>query len=87
MNWPVRISPRRLRAVLAAAIGLAALALVSIGYRAVAEWQHAASLVASRRAASAADLLVSALAHDMRGAHTSVLLSAARDGLQNGAAA
>ena len=86
MNWLWRISPRRLRAVLAAAIGLSALALVSIGYRAVAEWQHAASLVASRRAASAADLLVSALAHDMRGAHTSVLLSAARDGLSGSTA-
>jgi signal transduction histidine kinase len=83
VNWFRRISPRRLRAVLAAAIGLSALALVSIGYRAVAEWQHAASLVASRRAASAADLLVSALAHDMRGAHTSVLLSAGRDGISS----
>jgi signal transduction histidine kinase len=83
VNLLLRISPRRLRAVLAAAIGLSALALVSIGYRAVAEWQHAASLVASRRAASAAELLVSALAHDMRGAHTSVLLSVGRDGLSN----
>jgi len=83
VNWFGRISPRRLRAILAAAIGVSALALVSIGYRAVAEWQHAASLVASRRAASAADLLVSALAHDMRGAHTSVLLSAGRDGLSS----
>ena len=43
MNWFTRIPPRRLRAVLASAIGLSALALVSIGYRAVAEWQHAAS--------------------------------------------
>jgi signal transduction histidine kinase len=83
VNWLGRISPRRLRAVLAAAIGLSALALVFTGYRAVAEWQHAASLVASRRAASAADLLVSALSHDMRGAHTSVLLSVGRDGLSS----
>jgi signal transduction histidine kinase len=86
VNWFTRIPPRRLRAVLASAIGLSALALVSIGYRAVAEWQHAASLVASRRAASAADLLVSALAHDMRGAHTSVLLTATRDGLVDASA-
>ena len=86
MNWFSRISPRRLRAILAAAIGLSALALVFVGYRAIAEWQGAASLVASRRAASAADLLVSALAHDMRGAHTSVLLSAGRDGLTSSSA-
>jgi signal transduction histidine kinase len=81
------VSPRRLRAVLASAIGLSALALVSIGYRAVVEWQHAAGLVAARRAESAADLLVSALSHDMRGAHTAVLLTAERDGLAGGPAA
>jgi signal transduction histidine kinase len=77
----------RLRAVLAAAIALSALALVWIGYRAVVEWQHAAGLVASRRAAAAADLLVSALSHDMRGAHTSTLLTAERDELATGPAA
>ena len=86
MNWSSHISPGRLRAILASAIGLSALALVSVGYRAVVEWQHAAGLVASRRAASAAELLVSALSHDMRGAHTSVLLSAERDGLAGGPA-
>jgi signal transduction histidine kinase len=73
--------------VLAAAIALSALALVWIGYRAVVEWEHAAGLVASRRAAAAADLLVSALSHDMRGAHTSTLLSAERDDLAGGPAA
>jgi signal transduction histidine kinase len=76
-----RISPRRLRLVLASAIGLSALALVWIGYRAVVEWRHAAGLVASRRAAAAADLLVSALSHDMRGAQTLVLQGASRDTL------
>lgn len=81
------MSQARLRAILAAAIGLSALALIWIGYRAVAEWQHAAGLVASRRAASAADLLVSALSHDMRGAHTSVLLAAEREGLAAGSTA
>jgi hypothetical protein len=80
-------SQARLRAILAAAIGLSALALIWIGYRAVAEWQHSAGLVASRRAASAADLLVSALSHDMRGAHTSVLLAAEREGLAAGSTA
>ena len=81
MTWRASLSSRPLRVILASAIGLSALALVSIGYRAVLEWQHAAALVASRRAASAVDLLISALSRDMRGAHTSVLLSAERDGL------
>ena len=81
------MSARTLRLVLAAAIGLSALALVSIGYRAVVEWQHAAGLVASRRAAAAADLLASALSRDMRGAHTSVLLAAERDRLAAGSSA
>ena len=79
MNAFPRIPPRRLRAILASAIGLSALALIAIGYRAVSEWQHAAALVASRRAEAAADLLVSALSHDMRGAHASVLATAVRD--------
>ena len=81
------MSARTLRLVLAAAIGLSALALVSIGYRAVVEWQHAAGLVASRRAAAAADLLASALSRDMRGAHTLVLLAAERDRLAAGSSA
>jgi len=79
VNSLPRIAPRRLRAILASAIGLSALALIAIGYRAVSEWQHAAALVASRRAEAAADLLVSALSHDMRGAHASVLATAVRD--------
>jgi signal transduction histidine kinase len=87
VNWSVRLSTRRTRALLASAIGLSALALVWIGYRAVAEWQHAAALVATRRAASAVDLLASALSRDMRGAHTLVLLSAERDGLAGGSTA
>ena len=79
--------PRRLRIILATAIGMSALALLLIGYRAVAEWQHAASLVASRRASAAVDLLVSALSRDMRGAHRSVLLSVEREGLARGTTA
>jgi signal transduction histidine kinase len=84
MNWLSHIPPGRLRAVLASAIGLSGLALVYIGYRGVAEWQHAAALVASRRATSAVELLASALSRDMRGAHDSVLLTAEREGLANG---
>ncbi|HUR33158.1 MAG TPA: HAMP domain-containing sensor histidine kinase [Vicinamibacterales bacterium] len=86
MTWSTRIPPTRLRFVLASAIGLSALALVWIGYRAVVEWRHAAGLVASRRASSAADLLVSALSHDMRGAHTLVLAGAGRDGVAGSSA-
>ena len=84
MNWVTQIPPRRLRAILASAIGVSAVALLWIGYRAVGEWQHAAGLVASRRAAAAAELLVSALSHDMRGAHTTVLIGAERDDLADG---
>lgn len=84
MNWFTQLPPRRLRAILASAIGVSAVALLWIGYRAVSEWQHAAGLVASRRAAAAAELLVSALSHDMRGAHTTVLVGAERDDLADG---
>ena len=81
-----RLSTPRLRILLAAAIAASTLALVFIGYRAVREWQRAASLVAARRAAAAADLLASALSRDMRGAHASILRSAERDGLVGGPA-
>ncbi len=84
MTWFTQLPPRRLRAILASAIGVSALALLWIGYRAIGEWQQAAGLVASRRAAAAAELLVSALSHDMRGAHTSVLVAAERDHLADG---
>ena len=87
MKWFLQLSPRRLRTLLASAIALSGLALVLVGYRAVVEWQHAAGLVASRRATSAVELLVSTLAHDMRGAHTSVLVGAEREGLASGSRA
>lgn len=73
------LSGWRLSATLALAVGVSALALVVTGYRAVVEWQHAAALVAVRRAESAADLLVAALARDMRGAQLQVLAAAERD--------
>lgn len=87
MNWLFRLSARARRTLLASAIGLSGLILVLVGYRAVVEWRHAATLVASRRATSAVELLVSALAHDMRGAHTTVLANAQRDDLAGGSAA
>ncbi len=57
------------------AIGVSIAALLATGYSAVAEWRHAAALVASRRAESAADLLVSALSRDMRSVQHDVLTS------------
>jgi len=87
VNWLLQLSARTRRRLLASAIVLSGLILVLIGYRAVIEWRHAATLVASRRAASAVELLVSALAHDMRGAHTSVLVNADRDNLAVGSSA
>jgi signal transduction histidine kinase len=77
---------RRLSGWLAGAVCLSAAALVWIGDRAVVEWKHAAAQVASRRADAAADLLVAALARDMRGAQQLVLSSADRDGLTVGRA-
>lgn len=59
---------RRLTGWLASAVVMSALALVWVGYRAVSEWQHAAGEVALRRAEAAVDLLLTALARDMRGA-------------------
>ncbi len=87
MNWLFRLPARARRVLLASAIGLSGLILVLIGYRAVIEWRHAAALVASRRATSAVELLISALAHDMRGAHTTVLVNAERDNLAAGSPA
>lgn len=71
---------RRLSAWLAAAACVSATALVWIGYRAVIEWEQAAAQVAARRAEAAVDLLVAALARDMRGAQQVILTSADRDG-------
>ena len=46
------------------------------GYRAIREWQRSAVLLADRRANDAVDLLVTALARDMRGVQDSVLQAA-----------
>jgi signal transduction histidine kinase len=60
-------------------IAVCAAVLVLTGYRAVVEWQNAAALVAARRAESAADLLVAALARDMRGVQQQVLTGIERN--------
>jgi signal transduction histidine kinase len=70
---------------LVVAVCLSAAALVWTGYRAITEWEQAAAQVASRRAQAAVDLLVAALARDMRGGQQLMLTSADRDGLTMGA--
>lgn len=86
MSVATRFAQRRFSVPLAAVIAIAAAALVWTGYRAIREWELAASEVASRRAESAVSLLVSALLRDMRGAQQRVLSTAERDGLTQGKA-
>jgi signal transduction histidine kinase len=69
---------------LVAAVSVSAAVLVWTGYRAIEEWEQAAAQVASRRAEAAANLLVAALARDMRGVQQLMLTSAERDGLTAG---
>ena len=80
------LARRRVIGPLAAVIIIATGALVWTGYRAVSQWERAASEVASRRAESAVNLLVSALVRDMRGAQQRILANAERDGLVPGKA-
>jgi signal transduction histidine kinase len=47
--------------------------LAAVGYRAIAEWQRSAALLAQRRADASADQLVTAITRDMRGVQGSVL--------------
>lgn len=79
MTAPRTIFGRRLSQVLVSAVAVCAVALVLIGYSAVVEWRNAASLVAARRAEAAADMLVAALARDMRGAQLQALAAIERD--------
>jgi signal transduction histidine kinase len=66
---------------LVVAVCVSAAALVWIGYRAISQWEQAAGQVASRRADAAVNLLVAALARDMRGVQQLMLTSADRDGV------
>jgi signal transduction histidine kinase len=62
--------------VLAAGMCLSVSVIAWFGYRAVREWQHSSVLLVERRTNEAADLLVTALTHDMRAVQKSVLSSA-----------
>jgi len=55
---------------------LMTVALVSLSYRAVAEWQRAAAMTAERRARATVDMFVTAFVRDMRGAQLSLLAPA-----------
>lgn len=83
---PDFISRRVFIGPLAAVIVIATAALVWTGYRAVSEWERAATEVASRRAESAVNLFASALLRDMRAVQQRVLATAERDGLTQGKA-
>jgi signal transduction histidine kinase len=58
-----------------AAATISVVVLAWFGARAILEWRRSAALLASRRAESAADLLVTSLTRDMRGVQTSILAS------------
>ena len=72
---PFRGLARPLTGWLVAGVMVSVGVLAFIGYRAVAEWQRSATLLAGRRAEAAVDLFVQALARDMRGVQASVLQS------------
>lgn len=65
----------RLTFVLMAGVGVMMATLAWLGFRATREWQHSSALIVQRRAEESADLLLTALTRDMRGAQTSVLAS------------
>ncbi|MCX6553006.1 MAG: HAMP domain-containing sensor histidine kinase, partial [Acidobacteria bacterium] len=70
---------RLLTSALVVAVVLAFAAFGWFGYRAVNGWRYSATLLASQRAAEAADRLVTALGRDMRGVQSTVLNSAQWD--------
>src|SRR5687767_7696244 len=62
-----------LTALLAVAVCLGIATLLGFGYRATREWQRSSELLMQRDTAQSADLLVTAVTRDMRGAHSRVL--------------
>jgi len=64
---------------LAGSVVVSVLILAVVGYRAIDEWQHSASLLAERRADGAAEQLLTAITRDMRGVQTSVLAALTLD--------
>jgi signal transduction histidine kinase len=62
-----------LTAVLAVAVCLGIATLLGFGYRATREWQRSSDMLIARDTEESADLLVTAVTRDMRGAHSRVL--------------
>jgi signal transduction histidine kinase len=62
-----------LTALLAAAVCLGIATLLGFGYRATREWQRSSEMLITREISESADLLVTAVTRDMRGAHSRVL--------------
>jgi signal transduction histidine kinase len=62
-----------LTALLAVAVCLGIATLLGFGYRATREWQRSSELLIERDTEESADLLVTAVTRDMRGAHSRVL--------------
>ena len=62
-----------LTALLAVSVCLGIATLLGFGYRATREWQRSSELLIERDTEESADLLVTAVTRDMRGAHSRVL--------------
>ncbi len=62
-----------LTAALAVAVCLGIATLLGFGYRATREWQRSSEMLIERDTEQSADLLVTAVTRDMRGAHSRVL--------------
>ena len=73
-RWLPRL--RGLAGLLAAGMCVSISVIAWFGYRAISEWQRSSVLLVERRSDEAADLLVTALTHDMRAVQKSVLSSA-----------
>ncbi len=62
-----------LTALLAVSVCLGIATLLGFGYRATREWQRSSELLIARDTEASADMLVTAVTRDMRGAHSRVL--------------
>jgi signal transduction histidine kinase len=62
-----------LTALLAVAVCIGIATLLAFGYRATREWQRSTETLIARETEQSADLLVTAVTRDMRGAHSRVL--------------
>jgi len=78
MRW-VLPSPRGSMLWMAAGVCVCVVTLTWYGYHAMQEWQRSSAQLTARRSNETADLLVTALTHDMHGVQESILGSARLD--------